>query len=720
MDRFEESHSAVILQRGDPHDAALIDRLVADGALVQDISVAADELAGLVPPLTERDIAEPTRFAYFGWRNTLVQLPGPRMFERIRLDRNRFKITPAEQARLRSISAGVVGLSSGFAVAMTIALDGLCGRLRLADFDTVELPNLNRIAMGLFEIGTNKAVAAARRIAELDPYLPIEVRPGGVTADDVDDFVAGLDVILEQSDSFDIKIAVRESARRHRVPVIMQTNDRGLLDVERFDLEPDRPLFHGLLGDLDAAQLRSLPPQLKTQLLLQVIDGRQASARGAASLLELGRTVGGWPQLGSETQFGGAVVAKAVQRIGLGQPLASGRIRVDPDEVLNDLAPPPLPAPPDPEPVSRPAMSPAPARSPADSLPEPVRAIAEAAIRAPSGGNSQPWRISVDATGLRIVPAPVPSSLDIHGRGSLMAVGAALFNARVAAAARHLLGPWRVECDGDWPVAELSFVPGGFDPDLAGLYAAMMDRGSNRNPGRRDVLDPALVDRMAAAARAEGAVLHLVDDAERLAGLGQVLGASDRIRFLTPHLHHDMVAELSWPGRDRLDVGIDVRTLGLGPATGVLDLITRADVMRVLSDIDGGSLIADLTVGRIATASAVAVVTVAGDSPKDYLLGGLAVERVWIEATSAGLGVTPISPAFLYARTPHDLTILSMKDADQLAELQRTMSSLMGFTEGQVPVLLVRFAHSPEPTVASLRRPLSEVMISSDNTDGTC
>jgi hypothetical protein len=27
----------------------------------------------------------------------------------------------------------------------------------------------------------------------------------------------------------------------------METSDRGVLDVERFDLEPDRPIFHGLL-----------------------------------------------------------------------------------------------------------------------------------------------------------------------------------------------------------------------------------------------------------------------------------------------------------------------------------------------------------------------------------------------------------------------------------------------------------------------------------------
>ena len=36
----------------------------------------------------------------------------------------------------------------------------------------------------------------------------------------------------------------------------MATSDRGLVDVERFDLEPHRPILHGLLGDLDTRCFR--------------------------------------------------------------------------------------------------------------------------------------------------------------------------------------------------------------------------------------------------------------------------------------------------------------------------------------------------------------------------------------------------------------------------------------------------------------------------------
>ena len=74
----------------------------------------------------------------------------------------------------------------------------------------------------------------------------------GLTYDTVDAFLAGLDIVVEECDSLDMKAVVREGAEARGIPVLMATSDRGLVDVERFDLEPERPILHGLLGELDA------------------------------------------------------------------------------------------------------------------------------------------------------------------------------------------------------------------------------------------------------------------------------------------------------------------------------------------------------------------------------------------------------------------------------------------------------------------------------------
>ncbi len=94
---------------------------------------------------------------------------GPRAFRAVRLDRNRNLITADVQTRLGALRIGVAGLSVGHVIAHTLAAEGLCGELRLADFDGIELSNLNRVPTTVLDLGLNKAEVAACRIAELDP-----------------------------------------------------------------------------------------------------------------------------------------------------------------------------------------------------------------------------------------------------------------------------------------------------------------------------------------------------------------------------------------------------------------------------------------------------------------------------------------------------------------------------------------------------------------------
>jgi hypothetical protein len=55
-----------------------------------------------------------------------------------------------------------------------------------------------------------------------------------------------------------LKILLREKARALRLPVLMETSDRGMLDVERFDLEPDRPILYGKVGWIWSADMDRL------------------------------------------------------------------------------------------------------------------------------------------------------------------------------------------------------------------------------------------------------------------------------------------------------------------------------------------------------------------------------------------------------------------------------------------------------------------------------
>ena len=142
---------------------------------------------------------------------------------------------------------------------------------------------------------------------------------------------------MEECDALDMKAVLREMARARGIPVLMSTSDRGLVDVERFDLEPTRPILHGLLGEVDAALFPGMSSREKIPHILRHLDAERLSPRTAASLVEVDRSLSTWPQLASDVNLGATALAEAVRRIGLGEPLNSGRARVDVGWALDQL-----------------------------------------------------------------------------------------------------------------------------------------------------------------------------------------------------------------------------------------------------------------------------------------------------------------------------------------------------------------------------------------------
>lgn len=70
----------------------------------------------------------------------------------------------------------------------------------------------------------------------------------------------------------------------------------------------------------------------------------------------------------------------------------------------------------------------------------------------------------------------------------------------------------------------------------------------------------------------------------------RILAETDRIRYLTPTLHRQMISELRWPGDPDPDTGIDITTLGLDETDiVVLDILRRPEVMDKLADWGSGS-----------------------------------------------------------------------------------------------------------------------------------
>ena len=280
-------------------------------------------------------------WVYYPWLNKLIHILNQHEFIEVRTNRNQYKITPEEEELLSTKTIGIIGLSVGKSIALTIAMERICGELIIADFDVIELSNLNRIQTGVQNFGIKKTVVVAREIAEIDPFLKVTSLSNGITEENINDFFSPngkkIDLCIEVCDGLSIKIITRQKAKEYKVPVVMDTNDNGMIDIERFDLEPKRAIFHGLIDHLDYSSLKHVKANEQKLPFVEAIIGiNTISERLKKSFTEIGQTITTWPQLASSVVLGGAVTCDVSRRILLNQLHLSGRFFVNLNELIKD------------------------------------------------------------------------------------------------------------------------------------------------------------------------------------------------------------------------------------------------------------------------------------------------------------------------------------------------------------------------------------------------
>jgi ThiF family len=417
----------------------------------------------------------------------------------------------------------------GKSAAQTLALEGIGGSFRLADYDTLSLSNLNRLQGGIQHIGLNKTILAARQLFEINPFLRIELFEEGVTESNMDTFLGDdyrLDLLIEECDDLYVKVRLREAARERRIPVLMETSDRGLLDIERFDMEPERAVFHGLLGSIDAADLKGLSTKEKLPLILKILDANQVSTATKASMLEIGESLETWPQLGSAVTLGGAVITDTARRILLGHLQCSGRFYIDLEALVQGQCAVTLS-----EPAAKTAIAaesyypispyPRPARCSANEIStDEIRFVVFHGSLAPSGGNVQPWRFEWRNQQLDAIHLPDRSStlLDFNNCASYVAFGAAAEN--IDLAARELGLRADIEAFPDRTLTDLIF-RAKFQRDAAiaatiPLFEQIRLRVTNRKVGLRQPLTLDERTALQEAARCSGAELSFLTDSSAL------------------------------------------------------------------------------------------------------------------------------------------------------------------------------------------------------------
>lgn len=279
------------------------------------------------------------KWGYFPWISTLVHILDEADFQLVRTARNKNLINAEEQEKFYNSTIGIGGLSVGNSVALSIVLQGGGKRIKLADFDTLALTNTNRVRAGVENLGVRKVEVTARQIYQINPYAEIELFSNGLTKENISDFFSGspkLNIVIDELDNLAVKVLIREEAKKNKIAVVMAADngDNGLVDVERYDLNPETPFFHGRIGDVSYDKLVGLDKMSIGKLIVQHIGVETVTNRVRESMPEIGKTLVSWPQLGGAALLNGSAVAYAVRKILNNQPIEENRALISLDEKL--------------------------------------------------------------------------------------------------------------------------------------------------------------------------------------------------------------------------------------------------------------------------------------------------------------------------------------------------------------------------------------------------
>lgn len=268
---------------------------------------------------------EDFKYIYYPWNKVVIKCIEKNDFFILKTNRNRELITSDEQEKLRNYKVAILGMSVGSNIAFALSQSGISNEMVIADFDELGTTNLNRITAGIHEIGLNKAIVAARKIYEDNPFASLTVMDKGVSEDELGKLLRKkrVDCLVEEIDDLTMKLKVRKLAIKYKVPVIMVTDngDGVVVHVERYDKGYSKVFgksFNFWEESFKKVREKSDLGKLIIEYILGGVDNVDPRVILSVNKI-MARELVSWAQLGSAALLAGVVATVIIKNIVLGR-----------------------------------------------------------------------------------------------------------------------------------------------------------------------------------------------------------------------------------------------------------------------------------------------------------------------------------------------------------------------------------------------------------------
>jgi molybdopterin/thiamine biosynthesis adenylyltransferase len=599
------------------------------------------------------------------------------------------------------------------------------GAFNLADFDRFEIQNFNRQAgASISHLDQPKVEVMSAMASDINPELDLRLFPGGVDDDNLAAFLDGVDLYVDSLDFFALDI---------RNKVFAACAARGIPAVTAAPLGMGAALLVFTPGGMSYEEYFRMAGKDEQEQALRFMLGL-APARLQLSYLVDDTRVDFNARKGPSTPMACELCAGFAGTYALKILLGRGDVPAAPrgihfDAYRNRLSTTWRPGGNN-HPLQRlglavarrmvMAKSEAP---PAASVTRPraIERILDLARWAPSGDNEQPWRFEILDDGHAVVHARDTRDwcvYDLDGTSSQIAVGALLENIAIAASAEGLRAEFsrRKDTPDDDLRIDARLVPDATlqaDPRASFLRA----RSTQRKPLSTRPLTPAQKAALEDAV-GEGYRVVWMEGATRRR-VAKLLFHNAHIRLTTPEAYAVHCRNIEWGVRFSED-RLPEHALGI-------DLLTRK-IMRwalgswgrvsMLNRFFAGTWLPRLQMDLLTGLRCGAHFAILAESPletiDDYIDGGRAMQRFWLEATRQNLQFQPEMTPVIFSRyVDNGLLFTSVASEQALAgRLAQELGELLG--DGGEParrVYMGRLGFGPAPTSRSVRPPLESLLV---------
>ncbi len=344
---------------------------------------------------------------------------------------------------------------------------------------------------------------------------------------------------------------------------------------------------------------------------------------------------------------------------------------------------------------------------------ETIQKILEAGVQAPSGENAQPWRFVVHDNEIDIfnVPEKDLSIYNFRQFGSFVAHGALIENTLIASSVLGYKGKVRLFPDENNQNHVATFTLEKSGAESEPLYQFIKERSTNRKlyEKGKSLTKQQKEELIKSSVEVGEGDVRFIDDEKQKLELSKALSVSDRLLFENRKLHDFLFSHISWTEEERQakKSGFYIKELELAPPQEkAFKLFNNWSILSFFNKLGFAKMAAKGNVKLYSASSALGIVLVNSDTPKDFVSGGRLMQRAWLKATKMGLCIQPVTGIIFFIQRvlAGEAGDFTLNQIELIEDAYKTISNIFGIGK-KTATMLFRIGYDGKPTTRSLRLP---------------